>query len=95
VARWPSTVFSVRNSVSAISRLLRPSAARRATRRCAAVSASTPVSAARRGLAPVLTSSVRACWDAYARVYRRYMAAEILLTAVVLVPIFAMATKPI
>ena len=53
-------MLSVTNSAWAISGLLIPVAASSATRRSLAVSASSPVSAPRRGLAPAVSSSALA-----------------------------------
>jgi hypothetical protein len=52
LVRWSSTVREVTNRCCAISRLVAPSAARPATRRSLAVSASRPVAAVRRGRRP-------------------------------------------
>ena len=58
--RWYSTVAVVTNSVSAISRFGRPSAASSAIRRSLGVSAPAPVVSRRRGRAPVARSSASA-----------------------------------
>ena len=64
--RCAEAVFVVMNSSCAISRLVLPAAASRATRSSLAVRASRPVIASRRGLAPAAMSSALA-WRAMRR----------------------------
>ena len=58
--RCVSTVFSVTNSICAISRLVPPAAARSATRRSLGVSAHVPARSGVRGRRPIAASSARA-----------------------------------